>query len=299
MQQATRPVAAAGPTAAQLDPRRASRHDNRLRYANYGKGVIFWNSDSDAEQYVNDFTQIVSTDIYWFTESDACVQSQGGELFGLARSLTAAECHRASNYGARSPGWALDAMDGDTNAGVELRRDRASVRQQHEREPQHCSRRDPGSGVALDHRRAPAGIIYFQHSFGGACVGDHHTIRSNCEGTRPMVTSVNAQIKCLATVLNSPSVTSGTFGHDTSRERPRMVKWDGCNFYVFAGARQRGRNGRPSRCPVWATQPRPCLVRGARSPSASGSFRTRSRIERGPHLPHRRRLTLRTLISCC
>ena len=52
------------------------------------------------------------------------------------------------------------------------------------------------------------GIIYFQHSFGGPCLGDHHTIRSNCEGTRPMVTSVDAQVKSLAAVLNSPSVTA-------------------------------------------------------------------------------------------
>ena len=56
------------------------------------------------------------------------------------------------------------------------------------------------------------GIIYFQHSFGGPCVGDHHTIRTNCEGTRPMVTSVDAQIKSLAAVLNSPTVTAGFTG---------------------------------------------------------------------------------------
>ena len=51
--------------------------DGRIRYANYGKGVMFWNSDSDAERYVNAFTQLVSTDIYWFTDSDVCVRVAG------------------------------------------------------------------------------------------------------------------------------------------------------------------------------------------------------------------------------
>ena len=50
------------------------------------------------------------------------------------------------------------------------------------------------------------GIIYFQHSFGGPCSGDNHTIRTNCEGTRPIVTSVNAQIKSIAPALNGPRV---------------------------------------------------------------------------------------------
>ncbi len=51
-----------------------------------------------------------------------------------------------------------------------------------------------------------------------------------------MVTSVNAQIKSLAPVLNSPFVTSG---HSASSSVEHMVKWDGANFYVFAGRPQR------------------------------------------------------------
>ena len=58
-------------------------------------------------------------------------------------------------------------------------------------------------------------------------------LRSNCEGTRPIVTSVNAQIKQLAPVLNAPTVTSGTSKSGPIRT---MVKWQGGNFYVFAGA---------------------------------------------------------------
>ncbi len=161
--------------------------DGRLRYTNYGKGVIFWNSDSDAEQYVNDFQQLVSTDVYWFTEGDVCSQYQGGNLLGLGRDLTSAECHRASNYGAQvARVRALDAMDGkrmpvwsfvetghpfDNNMGGARSIAPAEIR------------------AAVWHSiiAGARGIIYFQHSFGGSCVGDHHTIRSNCEGTRPVV----------------------------------------------------------------------------------------------------------------
>jgi hypothetical protein len=81
------------------------------------------------------------------------------------------------------------------------------------------------------------GITYFQHSFGGPCIGDHHTIRSNCEGTRPMVVSVNAQIKALAPVLNSPSLSSGFTASANVRA---MAKWDGHNFYVLAGSAANG-----------------------------------------------------------
>jgi hypothetical protein len=48
-----------------------------------------------------------------------------------------------------------------------------------------------------------------------------------------MVTAVNAQIKQLAPVLNSPTVSDG---YSTSGAVRAMVKWDGSHFYVFAGA---------------------------------------------------------------
>ena len=77
------------------------------------------------------------------------------------------------------------------------------------------------------------GIIYFQHSFGGPVA--HHGLRGECyPENRDMATQVDAQIKSLAAVLNSPFVTSGWTG-DADTEA--MVKWDGSNFYVFAGAR--------------------------------------------------------------
>jgi hypothetical protein len=207
--------------------------DGRLRYTNYGKGVIFWNSDSDAEQYVNDFQQVVSTDVYWFTDAELCSESQGGRLFRLGRDLTSAECHRASNYGAQvARVRALDAMDGKrmpvwafVETGHPFSDGQAGTRS--------IAPAELRAAVWHSLIAGARGIIYFQHSFGGSCIGDHHTIRSNCEGTRPVVVSTDAQIRSLAGVLNSPTLTAG---FTASSSVKAMAKWSGQNLYVFAGS---------------------------------------------------------------
>ena len=63
--------------------------DGRARYNNYGKGVMFWHSDQDAARWVNEFNQLVSNDIYWFTDPGVCVASEGGLVVheGIARSV--------------------------------------------------------------------------------------------------------------------------------------------------------------------------------------------------------------------
>lgn len=42
--------------------------DGRFRYTNYGKGVLEWLDDADAEKFVNDYQQVTSADHYWFTD---------------------------------------------------------------------------------------------------------------------------------------------------------------------------------------------------------------------------------------
>jgi hypothetical protein len=210
--------------------------DRRFRYNNYGKGVMFWESDQDAACFVNK-QQVTSNDIYWFTDpGGVCGFSEGGRFFkGQDVQLAQAECRRASNYGAVVDKMRrLDAMDGkrqpiwnfvetghpftEANAptitGAQLR-------------------------AAVWHSiiAGARGIIYFQHSFGGRCVGDHHTIRSNCEGTRPAVTDVNTQIKSLARVLNAPTAEGLV---ESSPGVRTMAKRQGGKFWVFAGRRENG-----------------------------------------------------------
>ena len=87
--------------------------DGRFTYSNYGKGVMFWNSDSDAQQFVNDFQGVTSADTYWFTDSDLSDASQGGELLNNGNPLTVAQTRLAANYGyAIDRMRELDAMDG-------------------------------------------------------------------------------------------------------------------------------------------------------------------------------------------
>jgi hypothetical protein len=211
--------------------------DGRFRYNNFGKGVIFWDNDQDAQTWINgrssfgSYVQVVSSDIYWMTDPDACSQFQGGALLlGSSRALTQAECKRASNYGAVIDKMRrLDAMDNIRQpiwGFVEVG--------------------DPGTGTSTNSPQIKAavwhsliagarGMIYFEHAFAGACNGDAHLIRTNCAGTRQIVVDTDALIKQLAPVLNSPTVSSDVVVSGGAR---MMTKWDGSNFYVFAGSKE-------------------------------------------------------------
>lgn len=205
--------------------------DNRARYANYGKGVLLWESDSDAAKFINgpngnnSFQQIVSADLYWFTDPNENGNSRKG--FGSSYGTDVARMRMLDNMDSvRQPVWAF----------VETGWPFTESASQGGRAIQPAEMRSAAWHALIAGAR---GILYFQHSFGGPCVGDHHTTRSNCEGTRPALITLNAQIKGLAPVLNSPFVTSG---HSATGDIRYTVKWNGSNFYVFAGANRGGGN---------------------------------------------------------
>lgn len=202
--------------------------DRRLRYNNFGKGVLFWLSDVQAARYVN-AVDVPSTDTYWFSDNNVCGFSEGARLFvGGRRELTTAECHRASNYGAQvrrvrnlvsprrsKPVWTFVELApiGAGNPSITPPQIRAAV----------WHSLIAGAG----------GITYFNHSFTGRCQ-TQHVLRETCYASvRTVVKSVNAQIKALAPVLNAPFVTSGWSHRPTTKA---MVKWHGGRFYVFAGS---------------------------------------------------------------
>lgn len=197
-----------------------------MRYANYGKGVGFWEDDSQAAKFVNDFQDVVSIDLYWGTDTDLCAASQGGALLGTGTTLSTANCHKPSNYGrtvdrVRS----LVSPHGSTPVFnfVELGH--------------------PGTGgltmpvaeikaavwSSLIHEAR--GIIYFNHSFGGSCQTQH--VLTDCNpAIGQTVTAIDAQIKSLAPVLNSPKVNGVT----KTGSIDQLTKWDGKNLYVFTGS---------------------------------------------------------------
>ena len=204
--------------------------DGRLRYNNFGKGVMFWETDAEAARYVN-AVDLPSNDIYWFTDPHVCESGEGGSMLARGtRALSAAECRRASNYGAvvqrmrslvspagSKPVWAFVELghpfgepDAPTIAPGQVR-----------------------SAVWHSLIAGARGLVYFNHSFGGPCQSQH-VLRDNCyAGVRSMVTSLNRQISSLAPALNGPTVVTGWKQGPSTKA---MVKWQRGHFYVFAGS---------------------------------------------------------------
>jgi hypothetical protein len=197
-------------------------NDGRMRWNNYGKGVMFWESDPEAAVFLNNYQHVQEADVYWFTDPFVHGASEGGQLFGLNRDLTYKETRRAANYGAtvhrlrglidppRSKpvwnvievGWPFTETDEQGARQIEPAEIRAAVWQ---------------SIIA-----GARGILYFNHSFGGPNPTDHALRDPAYASQRAMVKSVNAQITRLAPVLNSPTVRSGwSQGAGTTA----MVKW--------------------------------------------------------------------------
>jgi hypothetical protein len=234
--------------------KRAQRPQNgQPFYANFGKGVVFWENtttcapnapapcsppaDSEAGQFINGgYTDWVSADTYWYTDNDLCTGGQGGLLIpgqgpvdaSGNHSLTAAQCHRASNYGLTVDKIRqLNAADGTLQpvwAFVEVGHPSTDNTSSTITGPQIQG------AVMASLIHGARGIIYFNHSFGGWCQSQH-VLRDGCGATvRPYVTAVNQQITALAPVLNTQSY-QWTFNPDLDTMLKRGP--DGA-LYIFA-----------------------------------------------------------------
>ncbi|MDG4828895.1 hypothetical protein O7627_06190 [Solwaraspora sp. WMMD1047] len=212
--------------------------DKRLRMTNYGKGISFWQSDTEAGRFVNEFGDVLSVDTYWLTDGAICGFSEGGRFFDedLLVSADGADrlppelCHRPANYGltidrvrslvepaGSKPVWSF------VEVGRPFKED-------------HYPKAEPEQIVAavwssLIH--GARGIVYFNHSFGGECVSQH-ALREECYAeVRAAVTGVNGRIRKLAPVLNAPyadGVASVSTGVDLA------TKWYDGHFYLLAGS---------------------------------------------------------------
>jgi len=204
--------------------------DRRLRFNNYGKGVMFWETDAQAARYVN-AVDLVSNDVYWFTDPTVCGASEGGALFVRAtRDLTTAECRRGSNYGTvvrRMRGLVTPRASRPVWAFVE-------VGQPFPNAPlPPITPTEVRSAVWHSLIAGARGVIYFNHSFGGPCPSQH-VLREGCYAAmRASVSSLNAQIRSLAPALNAPSVVSGWTSSPTTRAMLKAYRGD---LYLFAGA---------------------------------------------------------------
>jgi hypothetical protein len=203
--------------------------DGRMRYANFGKGVAYWNSNSQAACWVNS-VDVPSADVYWFSDSNACGPGEAGGEPGV---YTQNNCHVAANYG-----WLVNRV-------------RSLVAPTHSKPvwsfvENNCPFGDEGwpcitgaeMRAAVWHSliAGARGVVYFNHSFkanaANGCDDSFHTIRE-CAPVRAAVTNTNAEVQSFASVLNARTLTGGM---QATGNVKAMGKWDGRNFYVFAGA---------------------------------------------------------------
>jgi hypothetical protein len=205
--------------------------DGRLKYANFGKGVNFWNTNAQAACWVNS-VDVPSTDEYWMSDNNVCGPGEAGGKPGV---VTANNCHVPANYGwnvNRVRSLVSPARSKATWSFVEI----------------GCPFADAGwPCVRTAEMRAATwhsiiagamGIAYFAHSFkggagNGTCTGSPTATQRDCPAVRTALTNLNAEIQGLAPVLNAPYLTSGFSANANVRA---LAKFSDGKFYVIAGA---------------------------------------------------------------
>ena len=150
-------------------------NDGRVKYANFGKGVNFWETNAEAACWVNS-VDLPSTDEYWFSDNNVCGSSEGGGKPGV---ITANNCHVAANYG-----WNVQRVR-NLVSPLGSKATWSFVED-------GCPFGDSGWPCIQTQQIRPAvwhsliagaqGIVYFNHSFkagagNGACAGSFHTLR--------------------------------------------------------------------------------------------------------------------------
>lgn len=207
--------------------------DGRFKYANYTQMIM--SNDmvpADAERYVNDFTDAVSIDMYFYTVPYCSLRPYRNTYIAPVRKEN---CRTASSYGKTMQSLrARDAADGDLQAlwqFVEL------------------VNGGPGEGpftanITGDQLKGAVmssvinearGIVYFNQSFTGPCTGSALFRQSQgspafCGNDQVNAAkTVNLQIHELAPVINTRS-----YRYDFENHTDTMLKAADGSIYLFA-----------------------------------------------------------------
>jgi hypothetical protein len=188
--------------------------DGHPYYANFSHQIMTMPL-ARAHIFVNNFTNFLSHDIYWYSDGSICSGDKGGIILGTGTDLTSDQCHRSSNYGVAlakfralaSPLQPIFGFTEATTSGGNTLHLRGAV----------------WNNIINEAR----GIILFNYDSGG-CGGD--AILINCVGINPGVTAVSGEIRAVAPVLNTQSF-QWTFNANINS----MLKFgpDG-KWYIFA-----------------------------------------------------------------
>jgi hypothetical protein len=208
-------------------------NDGRLRYNNYGKGVMFWETNEQAKRFVNDFQQVVSNDVYWFTDPHVSGSSEGGKLLNDGRPLTPTQTRRAANYG-----YTVDRMRALATRPKPIWNFVEVGWPFTETEAQGARAIRPTEITAAVWHGIIAGaqaIIYFNHSFGGPNQTQHCLRDPTYAAVRAAVKSTNQLVTQLAPVLNTPFADGFVTASLSVRA---MAKFHESKYYVFAGNKE-------------------------------------------------------------
>lgn len=202
---------------------------HRMTYANYGKGVTFWQTDTEASGFVSGPQDVVSADNYWFTDPNICGAHEGGTMLEEPRQLSEEECRLPANYGwtvdrvrsliepARSiPVWSFVEVGQPSDLGTLDPPDASQIR----------------AAVWSSIVHGARGIIYFGHSFGGPCQ-TFHVLRDCGAELAANMADINAEVTDLAPVLNAPELEGALQVAGTA---DAIVKVHGGDLYVVATA---------------------------------------------------------------
>ncbi|GAA3448878.1 DUF4082 domain-containing protein [Dactylosporangium matsuzakiense] len=209
----------------------AAARSGRMRYANYGKGVMMWESDQEAQVFINQFQELASADMYFYTDNNLC-PTEAQNFLGIPPQF----CRRSSSYGLVLDRLrALDGLDGKRKPIYGFVEDGHPFTESN----WPTITGDQIAGAVMNSLIHEArGIIYFNHNFGGAC-HSQHVLRDNCgAAVRPKVTETNQRITTLAPVLNTQSY---QYSFNTSLDT-MLKRYDG-SYYVFAMPGRTGGTG--------------------------------------------------------
>lgn len=207
--------------------------DGRFKYANFTQTVIGDLTTADAEAYINQFTDAVSIDMYWYTIPFCDLRPFRGDIY-LA-PIAAANCRTASSYGNVMKGLRIrDAKDDVLQA---LWQFIENVNGGPGGEP-FIRNIEPGEvkgAVMSSVINEARGLVYFNQSLSGPCQGGNmfrlSQVQSEFCGMDQIqaVKQVNSQVKELAPIINTQSY-EYSFGSGLST----MLKTHEGFAYIFA-----------------------------------------------------------------
>jgi hypothetical protein len=234
---------------------------NTVKIQGYSKALLFWETPQQAAEFLK-FSDILSADTYWMTDSSLNAASQGGcALFpnspticdyGFGSGLTNIQRQLPANYAYNVT--KLEQLQSRNGASKPIVVDVETG----------CPRRNsaecttPGAMTAAAWHALIAGargIMWFQHNFAGPCV-DFRTIidgsdkasgNYGCQQTPGVtehdmvvaLTKFNSEVNDLTAVLLSPFAE----GYVSSLgDVSYMAKYSSGSFYIFAAS---GKPGMP------------------------------------------------------